>query len=125
MAISNSGLSVLKNDIYFAFRQLRQSAFSTSESPISIEVTSFFRELVQGKWAKNVAGLKGLGSNANTAIQERIRCKDLLKKKIAGQGSDHSDEDETDSDFDSEAKGALPALTGRTRQFERCSNSRV
>jgi hypothetical protein len=47
MAISDGGLLVLKNDIYFAFRQLRQSAFSTSELPISIKVTSFFRELVQ------------------------------------------------------------------------------
>ncbi|PLW08625.1 hypothetical protein PCANC_13017 [Puccinia coronata f. sp. avenae] len=47
MAISDGGLSVLKNDIHFAFRQLRSSAFSTSESPISTEVTSFFKELVQ------------------------------------------------------------------------------
>ncbi|PLW16218.1 hypothetical protein PCANC_12510 [Puccinia coronata f. sp. avenae] len=61
----------------------------------------------QGKWAKKVAGLKGLGSDANTAIQERIRREDLLKKKIAGQGSDHSEEDETDSDFDSEAEGDI------------------
>jgi U3 small nucleolar RNA-associated protein 14 len=64
----------------------------------------------QGKWAKKVAGLKGLGSNANTAIQARIGREDLLKKKIAGQGSDHSDEDETDSDFDSEAEGDIDGM---------------
>ncbi|KNZ62485.1 hypothetical protein VP01_1264g1 [Puccinia sorghi] len=47
MAISDGGLSVLKNDIHFAFRRLRQSSFSTSSSPISIEITKVFHELVQ------------------------------------------------------------------------------
>jgi len=47
MAISDGGLSVLRNDIHFAFRRLRQSSFSTSSSPIAIEITKGFRELVQ------------------------------------------------------------------------------
>jgi len=64
----------------------------------------------QGKWAKKVAGLKGLGSDANTAIQERIRREELLKKKIAGHGSGDSDEAEVDSDFDSEAEGDIDMI---------------
>ncbi|KAI7944473.1 hypothetical protein MJO28_010168 [Puccinia striiformis f. sp. tritici] len=56
----------------------------------------------QGKWAKKVAGLKGLGGDTNTAIQDRIRREELLKKKIAGQGSDDDDNFDSDSDFDSD-----------------------
>ena len=50
-----------------------------------------------------MAGLKGLGSDAKTAIQDRIRREELLKKKIAGrEGSDDSGGSASDSDFDSE-----------------------
>ncbi|MBW0494778.1 hypothetical protein O181_034493 [Austropuccinia psidii MF-1] len=56
----------------------------------------------QGKWASKMAGLKGLGSDANAATQERIRREELLKKKISGFNSDQSDETDQESDFDSE-----------------------
>lgn len=57
----------------------------------------------QGQWAKKVAGLKGLGSDINTAIQERIHREELLKKKISGVDSDDSDAAEEDSEFDSDS----------------------
>ncbi|OAV99216.1 hypothetical protein PTTG_06855 [Puccinia triticina 1-1 BBBD Race 1] len=52
-AISDGGLSVLKNDIHFACLRLRKSPFSSpvsgasSSSPISLEVHKFFKELTQ------------------------------------------------------------------------------
>ncbi|KAA1105007.1 hypothetical protein PGTUg99_004958 [Puccinia graminis f. sp. tritici] len=66
----------------------------------------------QGKWAKKVAGLKGLGGDTNTAIQERIRREELLKKKISGrQGSDDSEDgSDSDSDFDSDAEDDVDAI---------------
>ncbi|EGG00743.1 uncharacterized protein MELLADRAFT_93061 [Melampsora larici-populina 98AG31] len=73
----------------------------------------------QGKWAKKVAGLKGLGNDANHATRERIRREELLTKKIAGQGegdreSDGSDDDsdyDSDMDVDTIKKRALNELS--------------
>ncbi|KAH9811274.1 small-subunit processome [Melampsora americana] len=78
----------------------------------------------QGKWAKKVAGLKGLGNDASHATRERIRREELLTQKIAGQGerdgeSDGSDEDsdyDSDMEVDTIKKRALNELSALDSQ---------